>query len=209
MNNDNFTVLVRGGSWYHWEDVYLWPSHSKWLSKYSNESASNFVLNLNIPLWKLLKWFRRPQLWATGDWQLHHNKALVNASQLVQSFLAKYQVTPVTQHPYSPDLAPCNFWLFPKLKSPLKGNKFQTVDEIQKNTTGQLMTIGTSVCGLKVPTLKVTEASLSYVQCTLYLVSSSINVSIFHISWLDTFWTDLIYCFTYFSILYKLNNTIL
>ena len=33
-------------------------------------------------------------------------------------------------------------------------------------------------------TLKETEVSLSYVQCFLYLVSSSINVSIFHSTWL-------------------------
>ena len=33
--------------------------------------------------------------------------------------------------------------------------------------------------------------SLSYAQGFLYLVSSSINVSIFHIMWLDTLWTDL------------------
>jgi len=26
--------------------------------------------------------------------------------------------------PYSPDLSPCNLWLFPKLKSPLKGRRF-------------------------------------------------------------------------------------
>ena len=32
------------------------------------------------------------------------------------------------------------------------------------------------------PTLKGTEAFLSYVQCFLYLVSSSINVSTFHIT---------------------------
>ena len=41
------------------------------------------------------------------------------------------------------------------------------------------------------PTLKEAEVSLSYVQCFLYLISSSINVSIFHSTWLDTFWTDL------------------
>ena len=34
------------------------------------------------------------------------------------------------------------------------------------------------------PTLKGTEASLSFVQCFLHLVSSSINVSIFHVTWL-------------------------
>ena len=39
------------------------------------------------------------------------------------------------------------------------------------------------------PTLKGTEASLSYVQCFLSLVSSSINGSVFHI----TFCTDLIH----------------
>ena len=42
-------------------------------------------------------------------------------------------------------------------------------------------------------TLKETEASLSYVHCLLYLVSLSVNVSIFHIVWLYTCWTDLIY----------------
>ena len=42
------------------------------------------------------------------------------------------------------------------------------------------------------PTLNGTEVSWSYVQCFLYLVFSSINVSIFHITWLDTFWTDFV-----------------
>ena len=51
--------------------------------------------------------------------------------------------------------------------------------------------IGRTVRGPTVPTLKGTELSLSYVQCFLYLVSSLINVSIFHTTWLDTFWADL------------------
>ena len=41
------------------------------------------------------------------------------------------------------------------------------------------------------PTLKGTEVSLYYVQCFLYLLSSSINASVFHNIWLDTFWMDL------------------
>ena len=106
-------------------------------------------------------------------------------------FFGKTSSHPGDLAPYSPDLVPCNFWLFPKLKSSLRGKRFQTIDEIQENVKGQLMVIERTVWGPKVPTLKVTEASLSYVQCTLYLVSSSINVSIFHISWLDTFWTNL------------------
>ena len=81
-------------------------------------------------------------------------------------------------------------WLlaFPKTKITFGGAEIQTIDEIQENTTGQLMVIGRTVWGPKVPTLKGTEVSLS-----LYLVSSSLNISIFHITWLDTFWTNLIY----------------
>ena len=37
-----------------------------------------------------------------------------------------------------PELVPGDCWLFPKLESPLKGKRFQTVDEIQENTLGQL-----------------------------------------------------------------------
>ena len=151
------------------------------------------MLSLNIPPQKLFRWFRRPQLWVTGDWQLHHDNVPVHASRLVQSFWAKHQITQVTQPPYSPDLVPCNFWLSPKLKSPLKGKRFQTVNEIWENMMGQLMVTGRTVWGPEVPTLKGTEASLSYVQCFLYLISSSVNISIFHSTWLDSFWTDLIH----------------
>ena len=79
---------------------------------------------------------------ATGDWQLHHDNVPAHASRLVQSFLVKHQITQVTQPHYSPDLVPCDSWLFPKLKSPLKGKRFQTINDIQENTTGQLVVIG-------------------------------------------------------------------
>ena len=58
------------------------------------------------------------------------------------SVLAKHQITQVIQPPYSPDLAPCDFWLFSKLRSPLKGKRFQTIDEIQENMMWQLVAIG-------------------------------------------------------------------
>ena len=88
-------------------------------------------------------WQKQPQLWAAGDWQLHHNNTPAHTSHLVQSVLAKHQITQVFQHLYSQDLMPCDFWLFPELKSPLKGKRFQTIDEIQENRTEQLMTVPT------------------------------------------------------------------
>ena len=50
------------------------------------------------------------------------------AHSFIMSFaecFVKPQITQVTQPHYSPDLVPCDFWLFPKLKSPLKGKGFQ------------------------------------------------------------------------------------
>jgi len=43
--------------------------------------------------------------------------------------------------PYFPDLAPVDFFVFPKLKSSLKGHRFQTVEEIEENSTWDLRTI--------------------------------------------------------------------
>ena len=117
----------------------------------------------------------------------------------MQGFLAKHQITQVTQLLYSPYGTPCDFCPFLKLKSPSKGKRFQTINEIQENMTGWLMVIRI-VWGPRVPTLKGTEVSLFYVQCFLYPVSSSINVSIFHSSWLDTFWTDHIHSLIIFDV---------
>ena len=148
----------------------VWLSHSKWLSKYNNECASNFMLSLNIPLQKLFGWLRRPHIWATGEWQLHHDNMPAHASLLMQSFLAKLQITQVTQPHNNPDLALCNFWLFPKLKSPLKGKRFQSLNETQENRMGQLMATGRTVWDPKVLTLKETEVSLACVQWSLCLL---------------------------------------
>jgi len=49
---------------------------------------------------------------------------------------------PVLPHPpYSPDLAACDFCLFPKLKSKLKGHHFGTMENIQKIVTNELHTL--------------------------------------------------------------------
>ena len=165
-----------------------------------------FCVKLEHAVVKQSGCFRWPQLWATDDWKLPCNKVPAHASHLVQSFGAKHQITQVTQiWALKTRFGALQLLAFPK--SPLKGKRFQTVNEIQENRTGQLMTIGRTVWGPKVPTLKGTEASLSYIQCFLYLVSSSINVSIFHITWLDTFWTEL-FISTFFFIIAKWYPTI-
>jgi len=43
--------------------------------------------------------------------------------------------------PYSPDLAPCDFSLFPKTKLKLKGHQFDTTEEIQAKSQRVLDTL--------------------------------------------------------------------
>ena len=59
---------------------------------------------------------------------------------------------------------------FPKTKIAFEREEISDIDEIQENSMGQLMAIDKIVWGPKVPTLKGNEASLSYVQCFLYLL---------------------------------------
>lgn len=84
---------------------------------------------------------KRPALHASKEWLLHHDNAPAHRSQLVQQFLAKHQIAQVQQPPYSPDLAPCDFFLFPKVKKVMKGRRFDDVDDIKTNTTKELQAI--------------------------------------------------------------------
>ena len=44
--------------------------------------------------------------------------------EVVKSFLASEKVKVLNHPPYSPDLSPCDFFLFPRLKKMLSGNKY-------------------------------------------------------------------------------------
>ena len=44
---------------------------------------------------------------------------------------------------YSFDLATCDFWLFPKLKKPQRGNRFESIEEIERETVRTLKAIPT------------------------------------------------------------------
>jgi len=63
-----------------------------------------------------------------------------HASLLVWQFLSNKNITVCPHPPYSPDLAPCNFWLFPKVKMTMKGKRFESIQDIEAATTVQLKT---------------------------------------------------------------------
>ena len=63
---------------------------------------------------ELRKRFRRksPALFKLGQLQFHQGNSPVHNSILITDYLTKMGIKTVPKAPYSPDLAPCDFWLF-------------------------------------------------------------------------------------------------
>jgi len=59
---------------------------------------------------------------------------LLTVALLTLEFLIKHEATVVPQPPYSPDLSPAEFLLFPRLKPSLNGRRFQAVEETEENS---------------------------------------------------------------------------
>jgi len=59
----------------------------------------------------------------------------------VQQFLAKHGTAQLQQPPYSPDPAPFDFFLFPRLKKVIKGHRFKATEDIKRNSTKTLLDI--------------------------------------------------------------------
>jgi transposase len=77
---------------------------------------------------------KRPQLWRNNSWILHHDNAPAHTSLLIRDFLAQHETTVLPQPPYSPDLAPADFFLFQKLKATLRKDE----DSIGRGDKGKI-----------------------------------------------------------------------
>ena len=83
----------------------------------------------------------RPKLWENQTRMLHHDIALAHVLLLICSYLAKHQTSVVPHPPYSPNLPPADFFLFPKLKTTFTGRRFQTTEEIKEYALRELLAI--------------------------------------------------------------------
>ena len=75
--------------------------------------------------------FNRPAalphlLWSWRSWTLPLRRLLFSLG------------TTFPHPPYSPDLAPCDFFLFPKMKLQLKGRRFDGLEDIQRESQNVL-----------------------------------------------------------------------
>lgn len=86
----------------------------------------------------------RPALWKDRSFFLLHDNAPAHTAAIVTQFLAKKMIPVLDHPPYSPDLSPPDYFLFPKLKMELKGQHFSTIETIQEVVTQKLKNIPTA-----------------------------------------------------------------
>lgn len=84
---------------------------------------------------------KRPELWINNSWIFHDDNAPSHRAAIVTEFKAKNATNTIDQPPYSPDLAPSDYFLFPKLKLPLRGTRFESIESIKENSWKELKAI--------------------------------------------------------------------
>ena len=80
---------------------------------------------------------KRQALFKSSQRHFHQDNAPVHNSILVTDSLTKMGIKTVPHAPYSPDFAPCDFWLFPKLR----GCHYETIEEIKEAVTKVIDTL--------------------------------------------------------------------
>ena len=83
---------------------------------------------------------KRPELFKSGQWHLHQDNAPTHKSIMVTNYLTEMGIKTVPHPPYSPDMSPCDFWMFPRLKEKLRGRRFEDVEEMKEAVTEALDT---------------------------------------------------------------------
>ena len=84
---------------------------------------------------------KRPALFKSGQCHFHLDDAPVHIPILITDYLTKMGIKIVPQPPYSPDLAPCDFCLFPKLKEKLRGCRYESIEEMKEAVTKVIDTV--------------------------------------------------------------------
>ena len=80
---------------------------------------------------------KRPALFKLSQWHFHQDNVPVHNSILVTDYLTKMGIKTVPQPPYSRDLAPCDFWLFPKLRA----CRYKRIEEMKEAVTKVIDTL--------------------------------------------------------------------
>ena len=119
--------------WQHWHHLHTLGSH--WTDSQQGILCWGFKGVLEeIPL-------EEASTLQIGSVAFRPGYAAVHNSILVTDYLTKMGIKTVPQPPYCPDLAPTDFWLFPKLKEKLRGCRYETIEEMKEAGTKVIDTL--------------------------------------------------------------------
>ena len=95
--------------------------------KVNTPELNSQKVRVRVRVGKRFCW-KRPALFKSSQWHFHQDNTPVHNSILVTDYLSKMGIKTVPHCPYSSDLAPCDFWLFPKLR----GCRYETIEEMKE-----------------------------------------------------------------------------
>ena len=72
---------------------------------------------------------------------LHHDNARPHTAKVTTEYLERQNMKILPHPPYSPDLAPCDFWLFGNLKKSLRNRRFASEEELDDAVNEYLQSI--------------------------------------------------------------------
>ena len=78
-----------------------------------------------------------PALFKSAQWHFQQDNAPVHNCILVTDYLTKIGIKTVLHLPFSPEVAPCDFWLFPMLS----GCRYETIEEMKEAVTKVIDTL--------------------------------------------------------------------
>jgi histone-lysine N-methyltransferase SETMAR len=109
-----------------------------WQRSFNSEYFMSHVLAPMVT--KVFPWARIPH---TRRLQLHLDNCRVHFSKASEQFITENHIGRIPHPPYSPDLAPSDFWLFGHVKTSLVGQTFGEPEQLLGATTDFLYEIQT------------------------------------------------------------------
>lgn len=107
-----------------------WLIHVEWIPQGQTANKKYFF--------KIQKGFRRKmkkkrsQPWSRGQLWFHQDNISCHKSTLVTTWMANWGIKAVQHSPYNPDLALCEFFLFPRIKDRLREIRFPPTQELKE-----------------------------------------------------------------------------
>ena len=156
--------------WISWESV-MWP----WCNLTASQrrpfcaSVNSFLSHGASQLAVRRRWLNLCTAWPSHlQWPSKQISYIVTMRLPIlqlscRLFLAKYHITQACQPLYSPDLSPCDFWLFRKLKSPLE---VRFVNAMVTHYTSSVIEVSLESDGLRMHSKVSSDWLPSYIKAT-------------------------------------------